>query len=97
MESSVPNILPPRFESLVMPSKLYAFIVKFLLYLYLVWEENENKQKETGFGPFLKSLLRNVETKPQSHLYQGRMSGRTLFLIAFMVWLAKSYQSCPMA
>ena len=32
---------------------LVSFIVKFVLYLSLYCEKNENKQKEVGFDPFL--------------------------------------------
>ena len=34
---------------------LLSFIVKFVLYLYLHCDKNENKQKEARFGPILKT------------------------------------------
>ena len=50
VDLSAPTILPPwvRFPSTL--SMLLSFIVKFVL--YLLCENNENKQKEAGFGPF---------------------------------------------
>ena len=36
-----------------MPSTLFPFKVKFVL--YFTCEKNKNKQKEAGFGPFLKN------------------------------------------
>ena len=50
---------------------------------------------ETDGGGCTKDAFK-ITVVTQSHLYQGRMSGRTLFLLACMVWLAQSCQSCPM-
>ena len=41
----------PGFES----QAFISFIVKFVLYLSLNCEKNENKQKEAGFVPFFKN------------------------------------------
>ena len=51
--SSAPTILPPRIQVPSTPSMLLSFIVKFML--YLTCENNQNKQIEAGFGPFLKN------------------------------------------
>ena len=52
VDSSVPINLPPQVRVPSMSSMLSSFIIKIVLY----WscEKNENKQKEAGFGPFLK-------------------------------------------
>ena len=47
-DSSVPTILLPRVQVPSAPSRLFSFIV---FVLYLSGEKNENKLKETGFGP----------------------------------------------
>ena len=52
---------------------LLSFIVKFVQYLSLNFEKNENKQKEAGFGPFLSF---------QSHHFQ---SGKLSF--KFVIWI----------
>ena len=52
---SVPTILPPQVRVLSTPSILLSFMVKFVLYLSC--EKNENKQKETGVGPFFTKNL----------------------------------------
>ena len=63
VDSSVSTFLMPLVRVPSTPAALLSFIVKFVLYLFC--EENENKQKEAGFGPFLKNLegwlaLRNI-------------------------------------
>ena len=47
----------PGFESQANHLSFISFIVKFVLYLSLFCEKNENKQKEAGFGPFFKVKL----------------------------------------
>ena len=54
MDSSAPSILPPWVWLSSTPPTLLSFIVKFVLYFSLHCEKNENKQKEAGFGTFLK-------------------------------------------
>ena len=54
VDSSVPSILLPQDRLPSTPSMLLSLIVKFVLYWSLYCEKNENKQKETGFGPFKK-------------------------------------------
>ena len=54
MDSSEPTILPPQVR---VPSTQWFYhlpIVKFVP--YKSFNENENKQKEAGFGPFKKLL-----------------------------------------
>ena len=41
-----------------MMATIYAFIIAVEYVLYLSCEKNENKQKETGFGPFKKTIFR---------------------------------------
>ena len=55
VDSSAPTIQSPRVQVPSMPSMLLSFIVKFVL--YLLCEKNRNKQKEAGFGPFLKQSI----------------------------------------
>ena len=53
VDSSAPTILPIRVQVPSTPSKLFPFIVNFLL--YLSFKKNVNKQKAAGFCPvFLK-------------------------------------------
>ena len=54
MDLSSPTILPPQVRVPSTPSMLLPFIVKFVLFLSR--EKNKNKQKEAGFGPFLKNV-----------------------------------------
>ena len=58
MDSSAPTILPPGSES---QAHLLSFIV---FVLYLSCEKNENKQKEAGFGPFLKTTKISRDLMP---------------------------------
>ena len=55
VDSYVPTILPAQVQVPSTPSTLLSFIDKFALYLSC--ESNKNKQKEAGFGPFLKKRL----------------------------------------
>ena len=52
----------------------------------------------TGFSFKQHTMLvsKDICEPCQSHLYQGGMSGRSLFLFACTVWLVESCQSCPM-
>ena len=52
--SSVPSILPPRVQLPSTPSLLLSSIVKFVLYLSLHCEKNENKQKRGRVWPIFK-------------------------------------------
>ena len=49
VDLSAPTILLPRVRIPSTPTTLFSFIV---FVLYLSFENNENKQKEAGFGPF---------------------------------------------
>ena len=51
---SAPTILPPQVRVPSTPSTLLSFIVKFVLNLSC--EKNDDKQKESGFGPIKKTL-----------------------------------------
>ena len=55
--SSAPSILPPCVQAQRTPSSFLSFMVKFVLYLSLHFEKNENKQKEAVFSPFLKRMI----------------------------------------
>ena len=50
MDLSVPTILPPWVQDPSTSSILFSFTV---FVLYLSCENNENKLKEAGLGPFL--------------------------------------------
>ena len=50
MDSSAPNILPPRVRVPSTPSMLLSFIVKFVLYLSC--EKNEINKKRPGLAHF---------------------------------------------
>ena len=52
VDLSVPTNLPPLVWVPSTPSMLFSFIVKICAIFVL--RENENKQKEAGFGPFKK-------------------------------------------
>ena len=45
------SMMPPQVRLQSPLSTLEYFIVKFVLYLSLHCEKNENKQKDVGFGP----------------------------------------------
>ena len=51
MDSSVPSILLPRVWLPSTPSMLLSFIVTFVLYFFLHWEKNKNKQKTGRVRP----------------------------------------------
>ena len=54
VEQSVPTILPPGFESQANHLSLYIIYSQFCaIFVIVLWKE-QNKQKEAGFGPFLK-------------------------------------------
>ena len=59
MDSSAPTILLHRVRVPSTPSTFFSFIV---LVIYLSCEKNENKQKEAGFGPFIKRSFLNSFT-----------------------------------
>ena len=46
----------PRFETQAHHLRFF-YLESNLLYLSLRWEGNENKQKETRFGPYFKTVL----------------------------------------
>ena len=52
LKARKPSILPSLVRVPSTPFMLLPFLVKFVLYLSLHCEKNENKQKEAGFGPF---------------------------------------------
>ena len=54
LDSSVPTILPPHGSSPKHAIYAFSFIV---FVLHLSCEKNENKQKEAGYGPFLKKIM----------------------------------------
>ena len=54
LKARKPSILPSLVRVPSTPFMLLPFLVKFVLYLSLHCEKNENKQKEAGFGPFKK-------------------------------------------
>ena len=57
VDSSVPSILPSRVWLPSMPSMLFSFIVKFVLYLSMQCEKRTKiNKKEAGFGPIKKRL-----------------------------------------
>ena len=51
VDSNAPSIMPPRVQLSSTPSMLLSFIVKFLLYLSLRCEKNENKPKRGRVWP----------------------------------------------
>ena len=56
VDSSALSIMPPRVQLPSTPSMLLSFIVKFVLYLSLRCEKNENKPKRGRVWPiFLKN------------------------------------------
>ena len=65
VDSSAPTILPPWARVPRTPYMLFSFLV---FVLYLSCEKNENKQKETGFGPCLKKYWHGppIHTKKNS-------------------------------
>ena len=65
VDSSALTILPPRVRVPSTPSTL--FIVKFVLYLSLCWENDENNQKEAGFGPFKKLWWHSIHFIKYAH------------------------------
>ena len=54
VDLSVPTILPPWVQVPMHASYTFIIFVKFVLYLSC--EKNTNKQKEAGFGPFIKKI-----------------------------------------
>ena len=76
------SMLPSRVRVPSTPSTLLSFKVKFVLYLSC--ERNENKQKEAGFGPFLRkrtSSQNGVHATPRQ-VYLAQVF--TLALISVM-------------
>ena len=59
VDSSAPSIMPPRVRLPSTPSMLLSFIVKFVLYLSLLCEKNENKPKRGRVWPILKKQRQN--------------------------------------
>ena len=60
VDSSASSILPPQVRVPSSPPMLLPIKVKFVICLSLHCEQNKNKQKEVGFGPFKKVFLTSV-------------------------------------
>ena len=68
MASSAPPIMPPWIGVPSIPPTLLSFLVKFVLYLSLNYEKNENKQKEAGLGTLKKKIgIDNVMERGREH------------------------------
>ena len=57
----MPSILPPQVGVPSTPFMLFSIYIVQIVYLTfeLEFEKNENKQKEAGIGPFLKTPERH--------------------------------------
>ena len=62
-DSSVSSILLPWVQVPSTPTMLLSFIVQFMLCLFVfeLWKERKNKQKEAAFRPFLNNLLHSMQ------------------------------------
>ena len=61
MDLSAPIILPPPGS--IFMHTIYAFVIYSQICATFSCEKNENKQKETGFGPFKKNLQLKYHNK----------------------------------
>ena len=74
VDSSAPSNLLPRVQLRSMPSMLFSFIVKFVIYLSMRCEKRTKiNKKEAGFGPFFKKI------GPQSTAYPPTLVFFTAF------------------